>query len=444
MVLGALAIYDGKTVLLSDGSLNFERIRAHVAGVLHRSQSLTRQISHIPLFGHPIWVDAPAVDLEHHLNRAAIPAPGHVRSLMDLVGSIYARPLPRDRPLWDIWVIEGLSDQRFALLMRMHHSLVDGGAGLEVVGAFHSFSPELEVDDNTPDPQPRCGVPAPSPEKLMIDEVAHRLRGVGEIFGGLLRNIGQPGRALGRGMRLAEGLLSFVAHPAKPSPLNGRVSMVRRVSWLSTSLDDLRTLKRRLGGTLNDAVLAVTAGALRKLLSDEGRPVNELTLRVSCPSNSRAADEQGASGNHTASFIIDLPIHLADPQERYDAIVEVTQRAKAARQADAVQFVLDLADQTLPELAGAVMGLASRFQNLVVSNVAGPPVPIYLAGCRAQELYVLTILLPNTALAMTLFSYDGRMSWTLCADWQLVPSLVPLERAIREEIVLLSSIEPRW
>ena len=109
-----------------------------------------------------------------------------------------------------------------------------------------------------------------------------------------------------------------------------------------------------------------------------------------------------------------------------------------------MQLVLDVADQTLPEIARGVMGLASRFQNLVVSNVAGPPIPIYLAGCRAHELYVLTILLPTTALAMTLFSYDVRMSWSLSADWQLVPNLVPLERAIREEIALLSSVEPRW
>ena len=444
MVLGALAIYDGKHVTLSDGSLHFERIRSHIAGALHRSSSLTRTISQIPLFGHPVWTDAPEVDLEHHLNRAALPAPGHIQSLMDLVGRIYTMPLPRDRPLWDIWIIEGLADQRFATLTRMHHALIDGGAGLEVLSAFHSLAPEPEGLEEPQDPEPWKGDAGPEPLELVIDEVTHRIFGAGKLLGSLVQNLAEPRRALNRGMRIVEGLLSLAGQGAAPSPLNGRLAATRRVAWLTTPLDELRSLRRSLGGTLNDAALAVMAGALRGLLTDAGRNVDDLALRVSCPSNSRAAGATDATGNHTASFIIDLPIHLANPLDRYDAVVEATERAKVSKQADAVQFVLDLADQTAPELASALMSVASRFQNLVVSNVAGPPVPVYLGQCMAQEFHVLTILMPNIALAITLFSYHGRMSWSLCADWHLVPSLLPLEHAIRKEIALLSSLEPRW
>lgn len=450
MIIGALGIYDGKPLTLGDGSLDFDRIVTHIAGALHRSPTLTRQLSHVPLFGNPIWIDAPKVDLEHHLNRAAIPAPGHVRSLMDFVGRIYNYPLPRDRPLWDMWIIEGLSDQRFALLVRIHHALMDGGAGLEVLGSFHSLTPEPTVDakdaedeDDAGEVKPWRGTLGPRPEQLISDEIAHRMRGFGTVIGDLIQNIAAPRRAFNQGLQLVEGVFSLVERIARPSPLNGPIRAARRVSWLSTPLDELRTIKRRLGGTLNDAVLAVTAGALRKALSEHGRAVDELRLRVACPSNSRPPDEAGASGNHTASFIIDLPVNLSDPLDRYDAVLEATRHAKVARQADAVQFVFDLADRAAPDLVGTVMSMAGNFQNLVVSNIAGPPVPIYMTGCRVEELYILTILMPNTALAITLFSYDGRMSWSLCADWELIPNLVPLERAIREEIALLSGLEMR-
>jgi hypothetical protein len=165
-----------------------------------------------------------------------------------------------------------------------------------------------------------------------------------------------------------------------------------------------------------------------------------MNLRVACPSNRRRSGDEPHAGNYTSSFLIDLPVDLPERMDRYRAVVQATSRAKASGQSEAVQTVIDLADRAVPELVGSIFALSSRFQNMVISNLQGPPMSLYMMGCQAQEFYPLTVLLERDALALTVFSYDGNMSWALCSDGDWIPSLAPLETEMRRELECLQSL----
>lgn len=430
MVLGLLVVYDAKPLLRADGSLDIDRIRRHVAATLPKVPCLHRRLAYSPFFRYPVWVDAEDLDIEAHVTRAALPSPGDSELLMDLAERLYNQPLPRDRPLWEIRVIEGLRDDRFALLIRMHHSLVDGGSGLEIVHALHGMEPD-DAEPVVEDWQPQ---PAPSSEDLFVEEVVHRIRSAQDLAAGVLRGAAHPLDAVNRGVALAGGLLESAVGLVDSTPLGGETGNRRRIRTFTTPVAELKQIRARWGGTLNDVVLAVAAGALRSVLQADEGWVEGTKLRVACPLNRRRPGDVEHEGNYTATLLVDLPIDVPDRLDRYCEVVEATRRAKKSGQAEAIEFVLDVADRAVPELVGSILALSSRFQNLVISNFPGPPAPIYLLGCRAQEAYPLTILLEHETLALTAFSYDGTMSWALCADREAVSSLDPLEQAMRREL----------
>jgi diacylglycerol O-acyltransferase len=436
MVLGLLVVYDAKPLLLADGSLDVGRIRRHVAAAIPRAPCLRRRIAYSPLFRYPVWVDAEELDLEAHITRAALPSPGDSELLLELAERLYCRPLPRDRPLWEIRVIEGLRDDRFALLIRMHHAMVDGGSGLELIQALHGLQPE----DLAPVVEAWRPRPAPSAESLFVEEVAHRFRSAQELAGDVFQRVVHPLDALQRGVELAGGLLESAVGLVDSTPLDGKTGSRRRVRTFTTRVAELKRIRARWGGTLNDVVLAVAAGALRTVLQSDPGWVEGTKLRVACPLNRRRPGDAEHAGNYTATFLVDLPVDVPDRLDRYCEVVEATRRAKKSGQAEAIEFVLDVADRAAPELVGSILALSSRFQNLVISNFPGPQAPIYLLGCRAQEIYPLTILLEHETLALTAFSYDGTLSWVLCADRDAVPSLDPLEQAMRRELESFRSL----
>lgn len=428
MVIASLMIYDAKNLLLPDGGLDFDRLRRRYAAALPNAPCLTRRLAYVPVLNNPVWVDADEIDLDFHLYRAALPKPNDDATLMKFVERIYNRPLPRDRPLWDAWVIEGLMHDRFAVLLRLHHSLVDGGSGLELMGVLH----EMEPDDGEPDFEPMLPSIVPSPVALLAGEIRERLKGAQSLASSALLALTRPAETLRRGIQLAEGFADAAGAFASPSPIDGAAGSNRRVDCFTMPLDELKDIRRNLGGTLNDVILAITAGGLRSYLESYGFAVDDLRLRAACPSNSRTPG-QATRGNFTASFIVDLPTHQTSPRSRYDSVLRATRRAKSSHQADAVQFAMNIADRAAPEFVSAMMSLSGRFQNLVVSNVAGPPLPIYFMGCQAQEIYPLTLLLKGAGLAITVFSYDGRMGWSICANASAIPSLAPLRQALRKE-----------
>jgi WS/DGAT/MGAT family acyltransferase len=430
MVLGLLVVYDAKPLLLADGSLDVDRIRRHVAATIPQATCLRQRIAYSPLFRYPVWVDAEDLDLDAHITRAALPQPGDFGLLMELAERLYSQPLPHDRPLWEIRVIEGLRDDRFALLIRMHHAMVDAGSGLELIRALHSTEPEAAKAAGARW-RPR---PAPSAESLFVEEFAHRMRGARDLAADVVRGVSHPLAALDRAVALAGGLFDSAVGLADSTPLNGNTGSRRRVRTFTSPVDELKQIRARWGGTVNDVILAIAAGALRSVLVADDDWVAGTKLRVACPLNRRRSGDAKHAGNYTASFLVDLPIEVPDRLDRYCEVVEATRQAKKSGQSEAIQFVLDLADRAAPELVGSILSLSSRFQNLVISNFPGPAEPMYLLGCQAQEIYPLTILLDHEPLAITAFSYAGTLSWVLCADREALPSLDPLEQAMRREL----------
>lgn len=260
MALGVLAVYDAKPLMLSDGSLDVDRIRRHIAAAVPNAPCLRQSLAYSPLFNYPVWVDAEDLDLDVHITRYALPKPGSISLLMDLAGRLHSRSLARDRPLWEICVIEGLENDRFALLIRIHHALVDGGSGLDLAEVLHTIAP----DPREPVAEVWRPEPAPSAEGLFIDELARRFRGVQDLAVDAVRAIANPVDSMTRGLAFAEGLLETAQLLSGPAPLNGRTGNRRSVHWFSTPVSDLKKIRRGLGGTLNDVVLAVAAGALRE------------------------------------------------------------------------------------------------------------------------------------------------------------------------------------
>jgi len=437
MVIASLIIYDGSNLKLPDGSLDFPRLRRRFEAALSRAPCLVKRLAWVPVFNHPVWVDAGEVDLDAHLYRVALPRPADDAQLIRFVERVHCKPIPRDRPLWDAWVIEDLADDRFAILLRLHHALVDGSSGLDLMRVLHDAEAEVgEAPGEAPSPRP-----LPVPLELLAGELRERLEGARSLFTDALNAVRNPVKTVERGIELAEGFVDAARTLAQPSPIDAASGGGRRVDCFTMPLDELNTIRRRLGGTLNDLMLTLIAGGLRGYLEADGHPVADLKLRAACPSNTRTPG-QHSEGNRTASFVVDLPTDEPIPLVRHEAVVRATRRAKESHQADAVQFAIELADRAAPELVGNMIGLSNRFQNLVISNMAGPPAAIHFLGCRALELHPIAMLLEGAGLAITVFSYDGRMSWTLCANASVIPSLAPLQRAILREFEYFRTCTP--
>ncbi|MDQ3732468.1 MAG: wax ester/triacylglycerol synthase family O-acyltransferase [Actinomycetota bacterium] len=369
---------------------------------------------------NPVWVDDPDFDIDFHVRRSGLPKSGSDAQLQELVGRLMSRPLDRHRPLWEIYIVDGLSDERFAVISKTHHAMVDGISALDVTQVILDVTPtprESPADLWAPAPQP-------GPVQLIGDAVAEYLQRPSAVIDSLRGGIADAKHTANRVIDVVGGLAAaarMAARQAPSSPLNAVIGAQRRFGIARTSLDDYKRVRKAHGGTVNDVVLANVAGALREWLLFRGEPVvASTTVRAMVPVSVRTGDQAGSGGNEVSSYFVDLPVGEANPKMRLSSVSHAMQGHKDAGQsigATALVALSGFAPPTLHALgARAASSLSRRLFNVVVTNVPGPQFPLYAAGARMLEVFPVVPLAKGQGLSIGLTSYNGGVYYGLNAD----------------------------
>lgn len=418
----AVGIYELGNVATHDGGVDIRRFKRFIEAKLHEIPRYRQKLMWVPVENRPVWIDDPHFNIDYHIRHAALPRPGGVEELKKLTARITTRALDRSRPLWEIWVIEGLEGDRFAIVNKVHHCMVDGSAGADLAQILNSPFPEVEI----PEPHAFLPRPAPSETELLLD-AAQRMAGmplralrglitIGTGTADLREEIATRARAL-------TDLLGLAFSRSSETPLNGPLGPHRRVDWLTLPLADVKAVRRALDCTVNDVVLATVTGAVRHYLKRCGVGTCNIDFRVSAPVSMREASERGQMGNRVSTWIIRLPVEQDDPLEWVREIRETTRALKCSKQALGVEMMMKAAEYVPSSLMALGARAASAPINMIVTNVPGPQFPLYILGAKLLEMLPLVPLLEGTGLGIALFSYDGKLHVGLNAEYELVPDL---------------------
>ena len=414
-----------------------DRLAGLISGRIATVPRYRQKVRFVP--GHlanPVWVDDPDFDLDYHVRRAALPRPGTDRQLRELVGRIQARPLDRSRPLWELYVVEGLAGGRFAVLTKTHHAMVDGVTAVDIGQLLLDPSPEpREVPPSDWRPAPE-----PSSLELLADAVADLIEAPNDLVETFRTTFGDARRTADGLLAAAGGLLSAVrtaVRPAPESPLNVDIGGSRRYGTACTELDDYRRVRKAHGGTVNDVVLATVSGALRRWLLTRGEPVPlTTTVRALVPVSVRGEDAAGTLGNRISAYLVDLPVGEPNPLRRLAGVSAAMRAHKEAGQsvgADTLVAVSGFAPPTIHALGARVVSAYSRrLFNLVVTNVPGPQFPLYAAGAEMLEAFPVVPLVKGQAVSIGLTSYNGGVFYGLNADRDAMPDVDVLGTLLEE------------
>ncbi len=421
MHVSSTLIFDAGPLKTMDGGIDFAAIRRGTEAFLHRVPRYRQKLFQIPGAQHAVWVDDARFDLDFHLRHTALPKPGSAAQLKRLSARIMSQPLDRRRPLWETWIVEGLENgERFAMITKIHHCMIDGASGVDLFHIMMSASPEAAPLGEPPHFLPR---PTPSRRELLRDELQRALsmparalrdfrefREQAEDFGAELAT---RGRAIVSMLGMAGG--------ADETPLNGTVGPHRKFDWLKTPLAEVKAIRKALDCTVNDVVLTIVTGAVRSYFLHRGVDPGSVTFRVSAPVSVRSEDQKGKLGNNVSSWILSLPIHESEARQQLALIHAETVRLKETRQALGVQTLNKIAELT-PSVLLSLGARASEGQiNTIVTNVPGPQFPLYFRGARVLEMYPQVPLMPGLGIGIALASYDGTLHWGFNSDPDIVP-----------------------
>jgi diacylglycerol O-acyltransferase / wax synthase len=372
MHVGAVLLFEGPPPA-------YEELVAHVESRLHLVPRYRQKLAFPRLeMGRPLWIDDPRLNIEYHVRHTALPAPGSIEELRLLAGRIFSQRLDRSKPLWEMWLVQGLNDNRFALITKTHHAMVDGISGVDLATVLFDLGP---VPQTVAPDEPWT----PDPEPSQADLIAEGVRGIAkfpfQVAGRALNAVRHPRPALREAREAAEGVGEIVwagLNPAPETPLNVEIGPHRRVRWVQSSLDDFKEIKNSLGGTVNDVVLAVVTGALRRWLRLRGVRTEGLELRALVPVSIRTEDERGALGNRIAAMRGPLPVYAEDPVLTLERVRESMQGLKESKQALGAEVISGLEDFAPPTLLAQAsrLNFSTRLFNVIVTNVPGPQFPL--------------------------------------------------------------------
>jgi diacylglycerol O-acyltransferase / wax synthase len=431
----------------------YEELVEEIQARLHLVPRYRQRLGFVPLNqGRPVWVDDPHFNINYHVRHTALPRPGGPEELKRLAGRVFSQALDRARPLWELWLVEGLSDDRFAVLSKTHHALVDGVSGVDIATILFDTSP-APMPVAPPDHEwvPR---PLPTPAQLLADAVLERATVPGEIVRGVraaLRGPRQVAEKLGEAL-VAVGALAWTGlQAAPPSPYNVRIGPHRRFTWVRGDLAQFKAVKNAIGGTVNDVVLAVVAGALGRHMRRHGHDTEDVELKAMVPVSVRADVERGALGNKVAAMWAPLPVGILDPAQRLLQISRAMNEVKESGQAVGAQVLTELSGFAPPTIMAQAARLQARQRlfNLVVTNVPGPQVPLYMLGRELDAIYPMVPLAENTALGIAIMSYNGQLNFGLVSDYDALDDVESLAEELGlsiEEIVAAAGAvadEPR-
>lgn len=426
MHVAGIVILEAPPLRTPGGGIDTSRIRALVESKLHMIPRYRQRLAWVPLEKHPVWVDDEEFDLDYHVRHYSLPRPGTFDQLESLIGIMMSHQLDRSKPLWEFNIVEGLEDDRFAIVSKIHHCMIDGISGVDLMTVLLGFGPSEEVDE----PEPFIPRPAPSGNELVVRETARRtarmlnaMKSVRQL-GDDAREVAAKGaqRTRAAGYSLASGWLTR----ASKTPLNGKVGAARSFGTMQTPLSEVKDIKNRAGGSVNDVVLATVAGGVRRwLLEAKGFDVGDLDFRVMAPVSVRAHDQRGTLGNQVAMWLVTLPISEPDPLRRFTAVQEATKHLKETNQALGASTLVRLsagAPATLVSMASRLAAGVRPF-NMTVTNVPGPQFPLFMLNSRMLESYALVPLWQEHGVGVALFSYAGTVFWGLNADYDIIPDL---------------------
>ncbi|HTR88874.1 MAG TPA: wax ester/triacylglycerol synthase family O-acyltransferase [Solirubrobacteraceae bacterium] len=437
MHIGGLTILEGPPP-------EMEAFLEHIRTRLHLVPRYRQKLAHTALdSGRPVWIDDPGFNLEYHVRYTALPSPGAWEQLCALTARIFSQQLDRSKPLWEMWVIEGLSEERFALISKTHHSLIDGISGVDLATMLFDLSREPPAIKH---PR-RAWRPhrEPSSAELLLSGLRGAVRAGLELAEDAMEALTHPDRALARAREAAEGIGELIwagLNPAPETPLNVHIGPHRRYVGIGKGLDDFKLIKNTFGGTVNDVVLAVVAGALRSFLISRGRRTEGLELRALVPVSVRAEDEHHQLGNRVVVMRGPLPVYIADPVQRLRFVSQAMDGLKESKQALGAEVIAGVQNFAPPTILAQAsrLNFSTRLFNLIITNVPGPQFPLYVLGREMLAAYPVAFLPQDHALAIAIMSYNGQMNFGLLGDFDALPDLDLIGESIDRELATLVSL----
>ena len=425
MHVGAVAVF-GPGPHTSDRSVDIDVIKAIIESRLESIPRYRQRIATVPIEGHPVWVDDEHFNLDYHVRHISLPHPGTTAQLKALVGRLMSQQLDRTRPLWELFVVEGLEDGGFAIVTKIHHCMIDGISGIDLMAVILDFTPDVAIDPAV-EWTPR---PAPNGTELAVKEVSRTISsviaGLGDLsdvahdFTEIAENVTRRIRAVGAS--LSSGWLTQTGK----TPLNGPIGPSRLFDWIELPLDGVKAIKNTHQATVNDAMLAIVAGAVRRYLLSEGEltpdDLASTEFRIMAPVSVRSEGERGTLGNKVAMWLMSLPIGEPDPAARIAAVKEATKNLKETDQALGASTLVQVstgAPATLVALATRMAGRARPF-NMTVTNVPGPQFPLYLAGSTMLATYPLVPLWQSHGAGIAMFSVNGSVDVGINMDRRVI------------------------
>jgi len=425
------------TVAVFEGQIPYDRLAQHLNSRMPLVPRYRHRLVPAPFgLAHPTWEPDPEFNIYHHVRRLRLPAPGSEEQLSELAGKLFSSPLSRSKPLWEAYLVEGLSEGRSALVAKVHHCLVDGVSGVELMTVTLDISPDPlppVVTEEEWNPKP-----IPGRASRLVDAAFDRLgrwvRTAGDVQAGLL----DPRKPLRRAQHVLLGIEHmgplFVRFVPR-TPFNARLSRQRSIDWLEMPFAEVRAIRSALGGTVNDVALTIVSGAMKRYLESHGQSTEGVELRVMAPVNVRPEGEKMALGNRISSMFPDIPVGIQDPVERARAVRERMAWLKKDGQptgVDAVFQMLDLVPPAVLRLVGGMPQIPNPVLNMVCTNVPGPMIPLYVVGHRLLGQYPLVPLAWDLGLAVCITSYDHKLFISLTSDANVVPDLPLLKQFFNE------------
>lgn len=405
-----------------------EEFREHIASRLHLVPRYRQKLASMPFgTGRPLWVEDPDFRVGYHVRHTALPSPGSDQQLLTLTSRILSQRLDRTKPLWEMWLVEGLADGRFAIVAKTHHAMIDGVGGVDLLTALFDIAPE----GTRLEPEQWFAADPPGTVELLVHGAKGVVRNLVRLGTRSIALAVQPTQAVrevGSALSALGAATTPLLHGAPPSLLNDKPGPHRRVEVVRTELADYKRVKQAFGATVNDVVLTAVAGALGRFLSGRGEAVDGVRLKACVPVSVRSDDKQGAAGNEITIMTAPLPVGITDPVARLALVRGSMEHLKTSRQAEGAKVLTSLENALPPAVLARAsrLGFSSRMYNLLVTNVPGPQVPIYMLGRELAELAPLAFLAPEHTLAIAIVSYNGSVTYGLLGDADALPDLADL------------------
>lgn len=433
LAIGSITIFQGPTP-------PFDDFLHAIEGRLPLLPRYRQKLKTAPFdLGPPVWVDDPRFDVRWHIRNTALPAPGGREELGRLMSRVMSRRMDRNRPMWEYWFVEGLDDGRWALISKLHHSMVDGVAGTDIYRLILDFTPEPghAVEDHW-EPEP-----APSALAMAAQNLGHLVGAPvagARLLAGSLRH---PGQLVRRVEQTARGMaaLTRAATPAGPSSLVGPIGQTRRYTWTTVSLDDIRTVRQALDGTVNDVALSVISGGFRELLLKRGEIPNAHTVRSLVPVSTRAPDAMGIPDNRVSLMLPYLPVDIADPVERLRAVRERIGALRASHEPEAGESITTISEYGpfMPVALGIRLAfhIPQRQIVTVTTNVPGPHQTLYGLGRQVEEILPFVPIADRVRVGIAMFSYRRTLTFGITGDYSTVPDINVLASGISSAMAAL-------